>query len=133
MYSPGMTELLKTLRLFVLLMCHHPHIQAKLQAEVDCVIGADRFPTVESRRWMPYTEATILEIFRYGSQTPLAIPHKCNKDVVLDGYLIEKGSVVSKTRGWAVWPGECVCVGGGGIVTDAASRYLNKDVLLDGY
>ena len=91
----GMTELLKTLRLFILLMCHHPHTQTKLQAEIDCVIGADRFPTADSRRWMPYTEATMLEIFRYGSQTPLAIPHKCNKDVILDGYLIEKGSVVS--------------------------------------
>ena len=91
----GMTELLKTLRLFILLMCHYQHIQAKLQAEVDCVIGAEKFPSADDRKWMPYTDATMLEIWRYSSQTPLAIPHKCNKDVVLDGYLIHKNSVVS--------------------------------------
>ena len=91
-----MTELLKTLRLFILLMCHHPHIQTKLQTEIDSVIGSEKFPAAENRKWMPYTDATILEILRYGSQTPLAIPHKCNKDVVLDGYLIEKDSVVSR-------------------------------------
>jgi cytochrome P450 len=44
---------------------------------------------------MPYTEAVIMEMLRYVSQTPLAIPHKSNKDVVLDGHLIEKDSGVS--------------------------------------
>lgn len=76
-------------------MCHHPQVQTKLQSEIDSVIGPDKFPSAERRRWMPYTDATMLEILRYGSQTSLAIPHKCNKDVILDGYLIEKDSVVS--------------------------------------
>ena len=76
-------------------MCHHQHVQTKLQAEIDCVIGAEKFPTPDNRKWMPYTDATMLEIWRYSSQTPLAIPHKSNKDVVLDGYLIQKDSVVS--------------------------------------
>ncbi|WAR03067.1 CP17A-like protein [Mya arenaria] len=92
--AAGMTELLKSLRLFLLLMCHHPEVQARIQTEVDTVIGSDRFPKAGDRMWMPYTEAVMLEVWRYGSQTPLAIPHLCRKDVVLEEYLIEAGTVI---------------------------------------
>ncbi|KAH3893405.1 hypothetical protein DPMN_017552 [Dreissena polymorpha] len=89
-----MTEILKTLRLFLLLMCHHPEVQTRLKAEVDTIIGTERFPCPEDRKWMPFTQAVMLEIWRYGSQTPLSIPHLCQKNVELDGYLIEAGSVI---------------------------------------
>ncbi|XP_052800553.1 cytochrome P450 2D27-like isoform X2 [Mya arenaria] len=92
--AAGMTELLKSLRLFLLLMCHHPEVQARIQKEVDTVIGSQRFPEAGDRVWMPYIEAVLLEVWRYGSQTPLAIPHLCRKDVVLEGYLIEAGTVI---------------------------------------
>ncbi|KAH3885952.1 hypothetical protein DPMN_009949 [Dreissena polymorpha] len=92
--AAGMTEILKTLRLFLLLMCHHPEVQTRLKAEVDTIIGTERFPCPEDRKWMPFTQAVMLEIWRYGSQTPLAIPHLCQKNVELDGYLIEAGSVI---------------------------------------
>jgi hypothetical protein len=35
----GMTELLKSIRLFILLMCHYQDTQTRLQAEIDNVIG----------------------------------------------------------------------------------------------
>lgn len=92
--AAGMTELLKSIRLFILLMCHYQDVQTRLQAEIDSIIGTERFPIVTDRNWMPYTEAVTLELWRFGSQTPLAIPHLCNKNVVLDGYFIEKGSVI---------------------------------------
>ncbi|XP_045175625.1 cytochrome P450 2D17-like [Mercenaria mercenaria] len=92
--AAGMTEILKSIRLFILLMCHYQDVQTRLQAEIDCIIGTERFPAVSDRTWMPYTEAVMLELWRYGSQTPLAIPHLCKKDFVLDGYFIERGSVI---------------------------------------
>lgn len=92
--AAGMTELMKSIRLFMLLMCHHQDVQTRLQAEIDSIIGTERFPEISDRKWMPYTEAVTLELWRYGSQTPLAIPHKCRKDVTLDGYLIEAGSII---------------------------------------
>ncbi|KAL4225117.1 hypothetical protein ACF0H5_015810 [Mactra antiquata] len=92
--TAGMTELLKTIRLFILLMCHHQDIQTRLQSEVDSIIGSERHPTCSDRNWMPYTQAVTLEIFRYGSQTPLAIPHKCKKDVNINGYLVQTGSAI---------------------------------------
>ncbi|XP_060556387.1 cytochrome P450 2J4-like [Ruditapes philippinarum] len=92
--AAGMTELLKSIRLFILLMCHYQDIQTRLQAEIDNVIGTERFPEVSDRKWMPFTNAVMLELLRYGSQTPLAIPHLCKKGFLLDGYYIENGSVI---------------------------------------
>lgn len=86
--------MMKTLRLLVLLMCHYQDCQRRVQQEIDDVIGQLEKPTANHRKDMPYTEAVIMEMMRYVSQTPLAIPHKCNKDVILDGYLIEKDSGV---------------------------------------
>ena len=87
--------MMKTLRLLILLMCHHQDCQRRVQQEIDDVIGQLDKPTANHRKDMPYTEAVIMEMMRYVSQTPIAIPHKCNKDVILDGYLIEKDTGVS--------------------------------------
>jgi hypothetical protein len=43
LYFTGMTELLKSIRLFILLMCHYQDIQTRLQAEIDNVIGICAF------------------------------------------------------------------------------------------
>lgn len=86
--------MMKSIRMLILLMCHYQDVQSRVQAEIDDVIGTRATPSSNHRKDMPYTQAVILEMLRYVSQTPLAIPHKCNKDVVLDGYLIEKDTGV---------------------------------------
>lgn len=90
--AAGMSEMMKSIRMLILLMCHHKDVQSRVHAEINDVIGNMSVPSSTHRDKMPYTEAVILEMLRYVSQTPLAIPHKCNKDVILDGYLIEKNS-----------------------------------------
>ena len=91
----GMSEMMKSIRILILLMCHYPEVQSRVQTEIDDVIGKNASPSSNHRPEMPYTQAVLLEMLRYVSQTPLAIPHKCNKDVILDGYLIEKDAGVS--------------------------------------
>lgn len=90
--AAGMSEMMKSIRMLILLMCHYPEVQSRVHTEIDDVIGSGATPSSQHRSKMPYTEAVIMEMLRYVSQTPLAIPHKCNKDVILDGYLIEKDS-----------------------------------------
>jgi len=46
LFSTGMTEMMKTMRLFMLLMCHHPEVQAKLHAEIDSIIGKTTLPLI---------------------------------------------------------------------------------------
>ncbi|XP_045175059.2 cytochrome P450 2J4-like isoform X3 [Mercenaria mercenaria] len=90
--AAGMSEMMKSIRMLILLMCHYQNVQSRVHTEIDDVIGTTSIPCSSHRNKMPYTEAVLLEMLRYVSQTPLAIPHKSNKDVVLDGYLIEKDS-----------------------------------------
>ena len=62
------------------LMAEHPEIQHKTQAEIDSVVGRNRHPTIDDRGTLPYTEATLSEVFRYSSVAGLALPHATIKD-----------------------------------------------------
>ncbi|NWR40743.1 CP2J2 protein, partial [Tachuris rubrigastra] len=53
-----------TLRWAVLFMASYPEIQARVQAEIDAVIGQARQPVLEDRNNMPYTNAVIHEVQR---------------------------------------------------------------------
>jgi len=70
-----------------------PDIQERISAEIQTVIG-DSVPSLDHRRQMPYTEATILEILRVSTNTPLMIPHFVNDDFEIDGFSVSKGSML---------------------------------------
>ena len=77
-----------------LILLHHPEVEEKLSEEINSVIGSDRFPTLSDRQNMPYTEATMLELLRYITHTPIGAPHKTTQDVEINGYKIPKGTPV---------------------------------------
>jgi cytochrome P450 len=45
-------------------MLLNPEVAAKVQAELDAVIGPDRFPTFSDEEQLPYLEAVIKEVHR---------------------------------------------------------------------
>ncbi|KAG0425046.1 hypothetical protein HPB47_027766 [Ixodes persulcatus] len=49
-------------------------VQARIQKEVDDVVGSDRMPTWEDRKLMPFTMASILEITRWKVTEPIGMP-----------------------------------------------------------
>uniref|UniRef100_UPI0037E7617D cytochrome P450 2J2-like n=1 Tax=Semicossyphus pulcher TaxID=241346 RepID=UPI0037E7617D len=83
-----------TLRWAFLYMAKYPEIQAKVQAEIDNVIGQSRQPSMEDRANLPYTDAVIHEVQRMGNIVPLSLPHMTNKDVQLGGYTVPKGVTI---------------------------------------
>ena len=54
-------------------MTLHPDIQARAQAEIDSVVGADwrRLPSFEDRPNLPYINAIFLELLRWNPAVPL--------------------------------------------------------------
>lgn len=68
------------------------HPTEKVQAEIDSVIGQSRQPTTDDRANMPYTDAVIHEIQRFGNIAPLALPHITNEELQLEGYTVPKVS-----------------------------------------
>uniref|UniRef100_A0A8C9ZI82 Cytochrome P450 2J2-like n=1 Tax=Sander lucioperca TaxID=283035 RepID=A0A8C9ZI82_SANLU len=79
-----------TLRWAFLYMAKYPEIQAKVQAEIDRVIGQSRQPSMEDRANLPYTDAVLHEIQRFGNVIPLSLPRVTDRDIQLGGYTIPK-------------------------------------------
>jgi cytochrome P450 len=61
------------LRWALLLLANHPHVQNRIQDEVDSVVGKDRQPSLDDESQMSYTQAVILESLRRHTPTPLGL------------------------------------------------------------
>jgi len=81
-----------TLQWALVYLIKWPHIQEKVQAEIDRVIGQSRQPNMADRPNMPYTDAVLHEIQRMGNIVPLNGLRVAAKDTTLGGYFIPKGT-----------------------------------------
>ncbi|XP_057633484.1 cytochrome P450 2C55 isoform X5 [Chionomys nivalis] len=83
-----------TLRYGLLLLLKHTEVTAKVQKEIDHVIGRNRSPCMQDRTRMPYTDATVHEIQRYVNLIPNNVPHAATCDVRFRNYVIPKGTQI---------------------------------------
>ena len=56
-------------------MMMYPEVQRKAQAEIDRVIGNERFPTVADQANLPYIDAVAKEVLRWGPVSPIGKPN----------------------------------------------------------
>ncbi|BFZ13569.1 hypothetical protein BsWGS_16608 [Bradybaena similaris] len=93
----------------LLVFLHHPEIQMKIWAEVCNEVGNKRLVTLSDRAHMPYLQAVLLELLRYISHVPLAVPHYTTRDTHVRGISVPKDMTVYINL-WAVhhdpddWP-----------------------------
>ncbi|XP_054459002.1 uncharacterized protein LOC129094767 [Anoplopoma fimbria] len=94
LFLAGSETTSKTLQWGLIYLIRSPHIQDKVQAEINRVIGQIRQPTMADRPNLPYTDAVIHEIQRMGNIVPLNGLRMAAKDTMLGGYFIPKGTSV---------------------------------------
>ncbi|XP_048194574.1 cytochrome P450 2C19-like isoform X5 [Perognathus longimembris pacificus] len=81
-----------TLRYGLLLLLKHPEVTAKVQEEIESVIGRHRSPCMQDRSRMPYTDATVHEIQRFVDLIPNNLPRAATCDIRFRDYHIPKGT-----------------------------------------
>ena len=94
MFGGGFHTIGCSLNYAVMIMALYPEIQTRVQVEIDSVIGRDRFPEFDDEGVLPYTAATITEIYHYHSMTALGITHSTTCDTEFGGYFIPKKTPV---------------------------------------
>ncbi|XP_023402679.2 cytochrome P450 2C19-like isoform X1 [Loxodonta africana] len=83
-----------TLRYGLLLLLKHPEVTAKVQEEIDHVVGQNRSPCMQDRSSMPYTDAVVHEIQRYTDLLPMSLPRRVTRDIKFRNCLIPKGTTI---------------------------------------
>ena len=75
-------------------MAMHPDVQVKAQAELDAVVGSDRFPEYSDRESLPYINAIVKEAYRWQNVVPLGVVHRSMADDEYNGYFLPEGTLV---------------------------------------
>ena len=91
-------------------MALYPEVQKKAQAEIDAIVGPNRFPDFYDRPSLPYINAVVKESSRWNLALPLGrpfvtiiitiltssegVPHMSTNDDIYKGFYIPKGTIV---------------------------------------
>ncbi|XP_017574195.2 cytochrome P450 2H1-like isoform X2 [Pygocentrus nattereri] len=94
LFIAGTETTATTLRWGLIYMMDHPDVQERCHEEIIRVLGFDRSPCMDDRPQLPYTYATVHEIQRYASITPLGVIHQTTEPALLRGYHLPKGSTI---------------------------------------
>ncbi|XP_054649220.1 cytochrome P450 2G1-like isoform X2 [Dunckerocampus dactyliophorus] len=93
LYLAGTETTSSTIRFGLSVLIKYPKVQESMQQEIDTVIGP-RYPNMEDRKSLPFTDAVIHEIQRLMDIVPMSLPHYALKDISFRGYLIPKDTII---------------------------------------
>jgi len=94
---PAFTAIGTQLSLLIQYLMLYPAVLQRMQSEIQEVVGCGRLPTLEDRKNLPFTEATVREGLRIETLVPSDVPHKALEDTELLGYRIPKVGASYKT------------------------------------
>ncbi|KAM7267528.1 hypothetical protein ACFE04_009694 [Oxalis oulophora] len=101
MFTAGTDTSSSTTEWAIAELIRHPKILARVQSELDTVVGRDRLVTEQDLPQLTYLQAVIKEAFRLHPSTPLSVPRVAAESCEVNGYHIPKGSTLLVNL-WAI-------------------------------
>ncbi|CAG7822225.1 unnamed protein product [Allacma fusca] len=92
LFGAGFETVTLTVSWATLYLVRFQEIQKRFQAELDNVVGRNRFPALADRPLLPFVEATIAESMRLGTIVPLGLFHVADQDAKIRGFDVPKGT-----------------------------------------
>ncbi|KAG2366026.1 cytochrome P450 [Suillus spraguei] len=101
LFSAGTETTAIAICIALMAAAHFPEEQAKVQAEIDAVIGKERVPTFADKPSLPRLEAFVSETFRWRPLVSDGLPHRATEDLIWENYCIPAGTTVIGNH-WAI-------------------------------
>ncbi|XP_063920154.1 methyl farnesoate epoxidase-like isoform X2 [Zophobas morio] len=94
LFMAGSETTSNTLSFSVVYMLEFPEIQKKVQEEMDEIVGRNRWPTLQDRLKLKYTEAVLMEIQRRANIPPLGIAHRATRKTNIFQYAVPEDTII---------------------------------------
>ncbi|KAG8779483.1 hypothetical protein FRC16_003412 [Serendipita sp. 398] len=94
MFGAGVNTTTTSVINFLYAMMLHPHLQQKVQAELDDRIGQNRIISGEDIPNLPYAEAAWRESWRWHAPVPLGVSRSTSQADIYNGMYIPKDSTI---------------------------------------
>ncbi|KAG2072915.1 cytochrome P450 [Suillus decipiens] len=101
MFGAGSDTSASAITIMMMAATLHTDAQARVQEELDNVIGRTRLPAFEDQEMLPQVTAFILESMRWRPVSFGGFAHRATKDIVWNNYLIPAGATVIGNH-WAI-------------------------------
>jgi len=124
LYGGGVDTTPSALAGFVMAMTLYPEVQKKAQVELNQVVGTERLPALADRPNLPYINAIIKELLRWGPVAPMGVPHRLIKEDEYNGYRLPKETIIL-TNIWHM--GRDVATYGPDVDSFRPERFLGPD------
>ncbi|KAI0345186.1 cytochrome P450 [Trametopsis cervina] len=94
MFGAGSETTASAISFAVMAACKYPEEQAKVQTQLDSVVGNDRVPSKEDEPLLPRVTAFFLEVYRWRPVSWGGFAHRATKNIVWENYVIPAGATV---------------------------------------
>ncbi|KAG1836813.1 cytochrome P450 [Suillus subalutaceus] len=101
MFAAGSDTTACAITIMMMAATIHTDTQARVQEELDDVVGRTRLPTFDDQEMLPQVTAFMLESLRWRPVALGGFAHRANKDIIWNNYLIPAGATVIGNH-WAI-------------------------------
>ncbi|KAH7904937.1 cytochrome P450 [Hygrophoropsis aurantiaca] len=101
LFGAGSDTTANVITTLIMVAACHPEAQARVQQEIDMVVGRDKLPSFDDQDSLPQLQAFVQEALRWRPITPIGFAHRATRDVIWNGMCIPEGASVIGCH-WAI-------------------------------